>query len=46
MMLILTSLWLKSLIERRGKNKAVVAMANKNARLIWAIMRKKETFIL
>lgn len=32
------SMWLKSLIERRGVNKAVVAMANKNARVIWVLM--------
>ncbi len=32
--------WLKELIERRGKYKAYVAYANKNARLMWAIMIK------
>jgi len=31
------SLWLKRLIERRGFNKAAVALANKNARIIWAM---------
>ena len=31
------SLWLKGLIERRGFNKAAVALANKNARIIWAM---------
>ena len=31
------SLWLKRLIERRGFNKAAVALANKNARIIWAL---------
>ena len=31
------SLWLKGLIERRGFNKAAVALANKNARIIWAL---------
>lgn len=30
------SLWLQRLIERRGFNKAAVALANKNARIIWA----------
>jgi transposase len=39
------SLWTKKLIERRGKNKATVALANKNARLIWAIMQKQEAFV-
>lgn len=36
--------WLNSLVERRGTNKAVVALANKNARLLWAIMFKGEQF--
>lgn len=31
------SLWLQSLIERRGFNKAAVALANKNARILWAM---------
>lgn len=31
------SRWLQSLIERRGFNKAAVALANKNARIIWAL---------
>jgi len=30
------SRWLQSLVARRGKNKAAVALANKNARIIWA----------
>jgi transposase len=30
------SKWAKQLVERRGINKAVVAVANKNARIIWA----------
>ena len=36
--------WLTSLIERRGKYKACVACANKNARLIWAVMTKGEDY--
>lgn len=36
--------WLRSLIERRGINRAVVALANKNARLLWAIMTKGDEF--
>ncbi len=32
------SIWCNNLIERRGYNKACVALANKNARIIWAIM--------
>lgn len=31
------SRWLQSLIERRGFNKAAVALANKNARILWAM---------
>jgi len=37
--------WLKELKTRRGFNRAVVALANKNARTIWAIMTKGEDFI-
>jgi transposase len=32
------SQWLKNLIQRRGHNKACVALANKNARILWALM--------
>lgn len=38
------STWLKKLIERRGINKASVALANKNARIIWALMTRGEDF--
>ncbi len=30
------SCWLQALIKRRGFNKAAVALANKNARILWA----------
>lgn len=33
------SRWLQPLAQRRGVNKAAVAMANKNARRLWAIWR-------
>lgn len=33
--------WLRSLIERRGRCKAAVALANKNARIIYAILAGK-----
>ncbi len=33
------SRWARQLIERRGKHKAVVAVANKLARIIWAMLR-------
>lgn len=32
------SKWLRGLIDRRGKNKAAVALANKNARIAWALL--------
>ena len=38
------SLWLKSLIERRGFNKAAVALANKNARILWAMAVKNKEY--
>ena len=37
--------WLKELILRRGFNRTVVALANKNVRTIWAIMNKGEEFV-
>ncbi len=36
------SSWLKSIMERRGANIAAVALANKNARMIWALLTKKQ----
>lgn len=38
------SQWAKSLVERRGHNKACVAVANKLARIAWAIMAKGEQY--
>jgi len=38
------SLWLKALIKRRGVNVAAVALANKNARILWALMTRKEAY--
>ena len=34
------SLWVMSLKERKGANVAAVALANKNARMLWALMNK------
>jgi transposase len=31
--------WVNALKERRGLNRATVAVANKNARVIWALLR-------
>ena len=36
--------WVHDLKERRGMNKATVALANKNARMAWAVMMKGEDF--
>ena len=32
--------WVKSVSERRGKHKAVVALANKTARMVWVVLNK------
>ena len=31
------SRWIRALVERRGHNRAVVAVANKNARILWSM---------
>jgi transposase len=36
--------WLRALLARVHKNAAVVALANKLARIAWAVLRRKETF--
>lgn len=38
------SRWAKQLMERRGMNKATVALANKNARIVWSILRYGGTY--
>lgn len=38
------STWCSNLIERRGYNKACVALANKTARIIWVIMAKGQEY--
>jgi transposase len=38
------SQWLKALIERRGVNRAVVALANKTARIAWALLARGEAY--
>lgn len=38
------SLWLVSLKERRNQNIAAVAMANKNARIVWAMLTRNEEY--
>lgn len=36
--------WLQGLLCRRNKNVATVALANKNARIVWAILSRTETY--
>lgn len=38
------SIWLKKLIERRGMNRAIVALANKNVRTMWVLMSREEEY--
>jgi transposase len=38
------SKWLKALVERRGFNRAVVALANKTARIVWALLAREEEY--
>ena len=39
-----TSRWLEQLVQRVGWQKACVAMANKNARILWAVMTREQGF--
>lgn len=36
--------WLKALVARRGINRTVVALANKTARIAWALLARKEEY--
>jgi transposase len=38
------SRWLTALIARRGKNRAAVALANKNARIVWALLAHNQEY--
>ena len=38
------SQWVTALMNRRGHNKACVALANKNARQLWAVMTKEQDY--
>jgi transposase len=40
------SSWALALQQRRGYWRAVVAIASKNARLAWAMLRRGETFTM
>jgi transposase len=36
--------WINQLVQRVGFNKAIVAVANKNARVVWALLRQENLF--
>ena len=38
------SRWVRALIARRGKNRAAVAFANKNARIVWALLVHQQEY--
>jgi transposase len=38
------SRWLQALIQRRNKNTATVALANKNARILWALLSRETCY--
>jgi len=38
------SRWVQRIIARRGKNKAIVALANKMARVCWAVLRHEQPY--
>ena len=40
------SQWVNALKDRRGTNRAIVAVANKNARIIWVVLNKNEEYRL
>jgi transposase len=36
--------WMREIKDRRGFNRACVALANKNARILWALMANQDTY--
>src|SRR5919205_2085050 len=38
------SQWIRQLVERRGKNRTAVAIANKNARIVWALLTGHQAY--
>jgi transposase len=38
------SRWINDLVKRRNRNIAAVAVANKNARIVWALLTKAEAY--
>ncbi|MER2264625.1 IS110 family RNA-guided transposase [Methylobacterium oxalidis] len=39
------SRWFQAVIDRRGFNKGIVAMANKTARIAWAMLQRQEDYV-
>ena len=39
------NLWLQNLCARKHKNIAAVALANKNARIAWALLSKETSYL-
>ena len=40
------SQWIRQLVERRGHNRTAVAIANKNARIVWALLTSHQAYEL
>jgi transposase len=40
------SQWMRQLVERRGTNRTAVAVANKNARIVWALVTSHQDYQL
>jgi transposase len=38
------SQWIRQLVERRGKNRTAVAVANKNARIVWVLLSRQQDY--
>ena len=38
------SQWIRQLLERRGKNRTAGAVANKNARIVWALLTSHQSY--
>ena len=39
------SVWLKTLVARRGINRTIVALVNKTARIAWALLARNEEYV-
>ena len=38
------SQWMRQLVERRGHNRTAVAVANKHARMVWALRTRHQAY--